>query len=116
MVSQDLLNCNIKVIHKPDWYYQELCNLGERRFDHGSVRMLINKERAEVGPGQFKLDPNLIKSGSLDNVIKQLIYEANIYNSEIPEIISAYEEGNKTSVPAISAIVSIRKRRRKQGI
>ena len=78
MVSEDLLNCNIKVIHKPDWHYQELCNLGERRFDHGSVRMLINKERAEVGPGQFKLDPNLIRSGSLDNVIKQLIYEANI--------------------------------------
>ena len=115
MVSEDLLNCNIKIIHKSDWHYQELCNLGERRFDHGSVRMLINKERAEVGPGQFKLDPNLIKSGSLDGVIKQLIYEANIYNSEIPEIISAYEERNKTAVPAISAIASIRKRRRETG-
>ena len=81
MVSEDLLNCNIKVNHKPDWHYQELCNLGERRFDHRSVRMLLNKERAEVGPGQFKLDPNLIKSVTLlDNVIKQLIYEANIYN------------------------------------
>ena len=89
MVSQDLLNCNIKIIHKPDWHYQELCNLGERRFDHGSDRMLINKERADVGPGQFKLDPNLIRSGCLDIVLKQLIYEANIYNSEIPEIISA---------------------------
>ena len=115
MVSEDLLECNLKVIHKPDWHYQELCNLGDRRFDHGSVRLLINKERAEVGPGQFKLDPNLIKSGSLDGVIKQLIYEANIYNSEIPEIISAYEDRNKIAVPAISAIASIQKRRKETG-
>ena len=68
-----------------------------------------------MGPGQFKLDPNLIKSGSLDGVIKQLIYEANIYNSEIPEIILAYEERNKIAVPAISAIASIRKRRKETG-
>ena len=115
MISEDLLECNLKIIHKPDWHYQELCNLGERRFDHGSVRLLINKDRAEVGPGQFKLDPNLIKSGSLDGVIKQLIYEANIYNSEIPEIISAYEERNQIEVPAISAIASIRKRRKETG-
>ena len=115
MVSEDLLSCNLKIIHKPDWYYKEMCNLGERRFDHGSVRLLINKERAEVGPGQFKLDPNLIKSGSLDGVIKQLIYEANIYNSEIPEIISAYEERNLIAVPAISAIAGIQKRRKETG-
>ena len=69
----------------------------------------------EVGPGQFKLDPNLIKSGSLDGVIKQLIYEANIYNSEIPEIISAYEERNKIAVPAICVFASIRKRRKETG-
>ena len=77
--------------------------------------MLINKERSEVGPGQFKLDPNLIRSGSLDSVIKQLIYESNIFNSEIPEIISAYEERNKIAVPAISAIAGIRKRRKATG-
>ena len=67
MVSEDLLACNIQIIHKADWYYQELCNLGDRKFDHSSVRMLINKEQSEVGPGQFKLDPNLIRSGSLDS-------------------------------------------------
>ena len=60
MVSKDLLACNIQIIHKPDWYYQELCNLGDKRFDLSRVRMLINKERVEVGPGQFKLDLNLI--------------------------------------------------------
>ena len=115
MISGDLLECNIKVLHKSDWHYQELCNLGERRFDQGSVRMLINKDKAEEGPGQFKLDPYLINSGSLDGVIKQLPYEANIYNSELPEIISAYEERNKSAVPAISAIASIKKEGKKQG-
>ena len=115
MVSEDLLSCNLKIIHKQDWFYKEICNLGERRFDHGSVRLLINKERAEVGPGQFKLDPNLIKSGSLDSIIKQVIYEANIYNSEIPEIITAYEDRNITAVPAISAIAAIQKRRKETG-
>ena len=75
--------------------------------------MLINQERAEVGPAQFKLDPNLIRSGCLDIGIKQLIYKANIYNSEIPEIISAYEERNK--VPAISAIAGIKRRRKATG-
>ena len=50
MISEDLLECNIQIIHKPDWHYQELCNLGERRFDHRSVRLLINKDREKVGP------------------------------------------------------------------
>ena len=76
---------------------------------------MINKDRAEVGPGQLKIDPNLIIFGKLDGVKKQIIYEANIYNSEIPEIISAYEERNKIAVPAISAIASIRKRRKETG-
>ena len=51
----------------------EICNQVIRKMVHGSVRLLINKERSEVGPGQFKLDPNLIRSGSLDSVIKQVI-------------------------------------------
>ena len=41
MVSEDLLNCNIKVIHKPDWQYQELFNLGERPWK----RYNANKQR-----------------------------------------------------------------------
>ena len=35
-----------------------------------------------TGPGQFKLDPYLIKTGALDSVIKQTIYKANLYNTE----------------------------------
>ena len=54
----------------------------QHRIDRGSMRMIINKERAEVGPGQLKIDPDLIKSGSLDSIIKQTIYEANIFNNK----------------------------------
>ena len=62
MFCEDLLTFNIQIIHEADWYYQELCYLGYGKFDHSSVRMLINKERSEVVPGQFKLDPNLNRS------------------------------------------------------
>ena len=58
--------------------------------DHGSVRMIVNKERAEVGPGQFKIDPNLTKSGTLDSIMKQVIYASNIYKSKITEIVAFY--------------------------
>ena len=44
-----------------------------------------------------------------------MVYQANIFNSEIPEIITAYEERNKIAVPAISAIASIRRRRKVTG-
>ena len=44
-----------------------------------------------------------------------MVYQANIFNSEIPEIITAYEERNKIAVPAISAIASIQRRRKVTG-
>ena len=44
-----------------------------------------------------------------------MVYQANIFNSEIPEIITAYEERNKIAVPAISAIASIWRRRKVTG-
>ena len=62
--------------------------------------------------GQANSNWILIRSGCLDIVIKQLIYEANTYKSEITAIISAYEERNKI---AISAIVGIRKCRKATG-
>ena len=53
------------MLHKGDAFYKDHCNMNLAAFDHGSVRLLINKTRAEVGPGQFKLDPFLLKSGVL---------------------------------------------------
>ena len=74
--------------------------------DHGSVRLTFNRKRTEIGPGQFKVDKTLIKSGCLDGcldiVIKQVIFESNVFNCEIKEIINAYEERNVTAVPILA--------------
>ena len=48
-------------------YKQELKMV--KKFDHGAVRLSYNKKKSKVGPGQFKLDPYLIKTGALDSVI-----------------------------------------------
>ena len=76
-------------------------------FDHGAVRLLINKTRADIGPGQFKLDPYLLKSGLLDNVINQVIIESNIYTCLIPEIVTAYEERNTKISPWVERLLAL---------
>ena len=38
-----------------------------------------------------------------------------MFNTEIPEIIKAYEDRNKIAVPAIGEIAGIRKRRKEAG-
>ena len=45
-----------------------------------------------TGPGQSKLDPYLIKTGALDSVIKQTIYEANLFNTANAELTNIYEQ------------------------
>ena len=72
------------------------------KFDHGVVRLLYNWEKRDVGHGQFKLDPYLVSCGALESVVKEVIYEVNIYNSNIPEIIDAYTECNKIAVPILN--------------
>ena len=69
----------------------------EIKSDHGAVRLSFNKKRTEAGPGQFKLDPYLVKTGALDSVVKEVIYEANIHNANIPEISKAYTKRNNGS-------------------
>ena len=44
----------------------------EKKFDPGAVRLSYNRKRTETGPGQFKLDPYLVKTGALDNVVKTI--------------------------------------------
>ena len=83
--------------------------------DHGSVRLTFNRKGTEIGPGQFKVDPTLIKSGCLDSVIKQVIFQSNVLNSKIKEIITAYEERNTIAVPILAEIVAIRDRRKATG-
>ena len=87
----------------------------EKKFDHGSLRLSFNKKRTEAGPGQFKLDPYLVKTGALDSVVKEVIYEANIHNANIPEISEAYMERNKTVVPLLQKLLEIQQERREKG-
>ena len=110
MTSEDLLCDEMEVAHVSDNHYDLQCALSPHRMDHGSVRLTFNRKRTEIGPGQFKVDPNLIKAGCLDSIIKQVIFESNIFNCEIKEIVNAYEEQNIIAVPILSEIVAIRRK------
>ena len=61
LVSEDLNIKEATVIHVPDNFYKQELNM-TKKFDHGAVRLTFNKKRSKVGPGQFKLDPYLIKT------------------------------------------------------
>ena len=65
----------------------------------------------KTGPGQFKLDPYLIKTGSLDSVIKQTIYEANLINTENQDLLKIYENRNIIVVPLPQRIADIERER-----
>ena len=47
-------------------------------------------------------------------MVKEVIYEANIYNSNIPEIIDAYTERNKITVPLLNKLIEIQKQRKNE--
>ena len=86
----------------------------KKKFDHGAVMLLLNKKKTDIGPGQFKLDPYLVSCGALDSVIKEVIYEANIYNSNVPEIVEAYTERNKIAIPLMNELIEIQLQRKKE--
>ena len=73
----------------------------DNAFDHGAVRIIYNLTKTPTGPGQFKLDPFLIKTGALDSMIKQTIYEANLFTTEDNELMKIYEDRNKIVVPLL---------------
>ena len=107
LTSPEFVNSSSKILHKSDQHYTDNHNMAKAKFDHGSVRLLINKEKADIGPGQFKLDPFLLTSGQLDNLINQIIYEAQIYTTECPEITKAYEDRNAKVAPLLSELIAI---------
>ena len=74
--------------------------------------MTFNRTQMKTGPGQFKIDPFLIKTGSLDSIIKQTIYEANLFNSERQDLIKIYEDRNAIVVPLLLRIADIEKERK----
>ena len=67
--------------------------------------MTYNITQKQTGPGQFKLDPFLIKTGALDSIIKQTIFEANLFNTEDEGLMKIYEERNKIVVPLLQRIM-----------
>jgi hypothetical protein len=83
LVSEDLNIKETEVLHISDNFYKTNLSM-KKKFNHGAVRLLFNKKKIDVGPGQFKLDPYLVSCGALDSVIKEVIYEANFYNSNVP--------------------------------
>ena len=101
LVSEDLNIKETEVTHVLDHFYKQELNMN-KKFDHGAVRLTYNKKKSKIGPGQFKLDPYLIKTGALDSVIKEIIYEANIHNANIPEITETYIERNKVVTPLLT--------------
>ena len=110
MLSQDLIDNNKTVINRRDTVYTQTYKM-EHTFDHGSVILTFNEEANDIGPGSFKLDPHLIESGCLDNIVKLMIMEAQIYTTEIPEIINAYEERNAKVDPITKRLTEIQKNR-----
>jgi exonuclease III len=72
LVSEDLNLKETEVLHVSDNFYKTNLNM-KKKFDHGAVRLLFNKKKIDVGPGQFKLDPYLVSCGALDSVIKEVI-------------------------------------------
>ena len=98
LASQDMLDSNKTITHRRDNVYKQTYKM-EHTFDHGSVILNFKNKTNEVGPGSFKLDPNLIENGCLDNIVKLMIMESHNYTTEIPEIIQAYEEKNEKVDP-----------------
>jgi hypothetical protein len=54
----------------------------------------------------------MVSCGALDSLVKEVIYESNIYNSNIPEIIDAYTKCNKIAVPLLNKRTEIQKHKK----
>ena len=104
LVSEDMNIKETTIQHVSDNVYEQKLNMS-KKIDHGAVRLAYNKKKSKIVPGQFTLDPYLIKTGALDSIIKEVIYEANIYNANIPEITETYTERNKIVKPLIQKLL-----------
>ena len=101
------MDTNVTFSHTRDFFYTGMFGMQDNSFDHGSVRMMFNVKESKTCPGQFKLDPFLIKTGALDSIIKQTIYEANLFTTENEELMKIYEDRNSIVVPFFKRIYDI---------
>ena len=81
---------------------------------HGSVCMAFNLTNAQTGPGQFKLDPFLIRTGALDSISKQTSYEANFFTTEDKNLLKTEVDRNVVVVPRFKRIADIDKERHEE--
>ena len=109
LVSEDLNIKETTITHVSDNVYKQELNM-VKKFDHGADRLSYNKKKSKVGPGQ--LDTYLIKTDALDSVIKEVIYEANIHNANIPEITETYIERNRIVTPLLKKLLEINMERK----
>ena len=73
LVAEDLPIKEAEFDHIRDHFYTMEYGMHGHSFDHGLVRMTLNKTQKPTGPGQFKLDPFLIKTGGLDSLNKSFL-------------------------------------------
>ena len=111
LVTEDLLINEVTFFHIRDYYYAEEFGMTDNAFDHGAVRMVYNHTKTPTGPGQFKIDPFLIRTGALDSIIKQTIFEANLFTTEDANLMKIYEDRNKIVVPLLQRLADIEKDR-----
>ena len=109
LLCEDLCIKEIEFKHTRDHFYTEEYGMQGNSFNHGSVMITFNRTH----PGQFKLDPYIIKTGSPDSEMKQTIYEANLFNTENAELTKLYEYRKHHS--SSSTTENSRHRKRKEG-
>ena len=114
LVTEDLLIKEVTFFHIRYYFYTIEYGMQDNAFDHGAVRMVYNLTKTPTGPGQFKIDPFLIKTGALDFIIKQTIYEANLFTTEDNNLMKIYEDRNKIVVPLLQRIADIEKDRKSE--
>jgi exonuclease III len=74
LLSEDLCIKEVEIKHTKDYFYTEKYGMQGHSFDHSSVRITFNKTRKPTGPGQFKLDPLMIKTGCWFFLRLQIIF------------------------------------------
>ena len=86
----------------------KLTSIYTRNLTTGQYALFILEKRGRW-PWPIQAGPIPGKLWALDSEVEEVIYEANIYNSNIPEIVDAYTDWNKIAVPLLKKLIEIQK-------
>ena len=70
---------------------------------------MLSKIKPQQGQANLNLIPFPIKTVALDSIIKQSIFEANLFYTEDKDLIKIYEDHKKIVVPLLQRIIDIEK-------